>query len=749
MKKLLFLSILCSFPIYSQAEFRVWRDSQGHQVHAEFVRISGDQVHLRRKDNGQIIKVSMVILSPHDQNYLRQKASGSKTIKIGNAIRKIDAAVEAGLQKHNLQYNEALNEHMFVRRLYADLAGRIPTYKELTEYLYNRHPQKRPLLVNKLLKSEDYVSHNFNYFADLLRIQSKVPGTVLRTDVFIHWLKEQIRKNRPFDDLVEEMVMAEGRIWDNPAVGYHLRDNGMKLDHVSFMTKVFLGTDISCAQCHDDPFQDWTQLEYYELSAFLADLDTRKNMSVSRQQMKRNPKLVNYALPRQQLTNYFVEKNNLDLSTQDGKNKLRRMIGGPSRNYRDILRANQLVVYTKPNQPMRLPDDYQYDDAKPKQVIAPRYIFIEEEPAKNEKITNRKRLSTWLVSQKNPRFAETIANRMWHKFFGRAVAEPLHNYLEEDSYNPELLKVLGQVMQELDFDLRAFSQVIVGTKAYNTLATRTLKSEADPYYFSGPILRRMTAQQVWDSLLTLMLNDPLQWKAGKGEKYNQLINLVESGPPKDMPQLLTRLKNFRSYRHPANLFNSKGESYVAAARKPVKKVVPKKAPAPNNKTANSKVGNASLTARLNIPPQQMEMMMEQDMSMMMKSAGRNRLTLARASELEQPAPTGHFLRKFGQSERNFIVGAASAEGSVPQVMELMNGAATMVLTQPNSLLFQSLKRQPEPMEKAEIIFLSILNRRMLPVERQMLVKELESGGDAAIANLIWALLNTPEFLFVK
>ena len=73
------------------------------------------------------------------------------------------------------------------------------------------------------------MSHNFNYFADLLRIQSKVPGTVLRTDAFIHWFKEQLRKNRPFDDLVEEMVIAEGRMWENPAVGYHLRDNGMKL----------------------------------------------------------------------------------------------------------------------------------------------------------------------------------------------------------------------------------------------------------------------------------------------------------------------------------------------------------------------------------------------------------------------------------------------------------------------------------------------------------------------------------------
>ena len=712
--------ILYFAPLTSQAEYRYWQDTKGHRVHAEFVRMSGEQVHLRRKDNGQIISVTLAILSEPDQAYLRRKASGSKSVKIATAIKKVDAAVEVGLTKQGLPYNEALNDYMFVRRVYSDLAGRIPTYRELTNYVNNKHPAKRPQLVNKLLNSEDYVSHNFNYFADLLRIQSKVPGTVLRTDAFIYWLKDQIRKKRPYDDLVEEMITADGRIWDDPAVGYHLRDNGMKLDHVSYMTKVFLGTDISCAQCHDDPFQDWTQYEYYELSAFLAGLGTRENLKPNRQMMKKNPKLVNLALPRNKLSAYFIERDNLDMENEKHKLRLRQMTGRTNRAYNEMLNAAQLVVRNT-NQPLKLPDDYQYDDAKPHQVIEPRYIFIEEEPAKTAKAPDRKRLAQWLVSDKNPRFADSIANRMWHRFFGRGVAEPLHNYLEEDAYNPELLQALGEVMRDLDFNLRDFTRVIVGTKAYNTLATRTLVSGADPYYFGGPILRRMTAEQAWDSLLTLMLENPLQWKAGKGEKYNAIVNLKAAGPPNDIGETLKRINQYKAYRHTHNLFNPNGHAYAAAAKQPAKK-------------GKSSGG---------------EMMMDASMSMMMKSAGRSRLVLARASELEQPAPPSHFLRKFGQSERNFVVGATSAEGSVPQVMELMNGAATMVLTQPNSLIFKNLKQKKEPMQRAEVVFLSILNRKMLPEERKMLVKELENGGDEAISVLIWALLNTPEFLFVK
>ena len=267
-----------AFALFSALDARVWRDTYGHSVEAEFVRMSGESVHLRRKD-GSIVKVNFGILSPQDRQYLATRAGGSKSFKVMEAVKRVDAAVQSSLTEKGLKYNESLNDFMFVRRVYTDLAGRIPTYKELIQFLASSDQAKRKNLVDKLIGTEDYVSHNFNYFADLLRIQTKVPGTVLRTDAFIHWFKEQLRKNRPFDDLVEEMVTAEGRIWENPAVGYHLRDNGMKLDHVSFMTKVFLGADISCAQCHDDPFQDWTQYEYYELSAFLGDMETKRSIN--------------------------------------------------------------------------------------------------------------------------------------------------------------------------------------------------------------------------------------------------------------------------------------------------------------------------------------------------------------------------------------------------------------------------------------------------------------------------------------
>jgi len=134
---------------------------------------------------------------------------------------------------------------------------------------------------------------------------------------------------------------------------------------------------------------------------------------------------------------------------------------------------------------------------------------------------------------------------------------------------------------------------------------------------------------------------------------------------------------------------------------------------------------------------------------LMSKKGQKSLILARASELPQPAPSGHFLRKFGQSERLFVVGSSSKVGSVPQLMELMNGFPTEVLTSSDSLIFQKLQQISDPRKKAEVVFLSILNRLPTEDEKKLLLQEMESSNSQNLSDLIWALLNTPEFFFIK
>ena len=635
---------------------------------------------------------------------------------INEATSRINAAVDAGLAKNETNYNVGLNDHLFVRRVYTDLAGRIPTRDEVQRFVNSKTPDKRNHLIEKLLNSEDFVSHTYNWIADLLRIQSQIPGTKLRTDAFSFWLKQQLKSNRPFDRMVHEMVTAEGRIWDNPAAGYHLRDNGMKLDHVSYMTKSFLGTDISCAQCHDAPFHDWTQFEYYELTSFLAKMDTRENLQKRPTQprkskgktipAKHDPKSL--YINRNQAREYLAKKHKIDTSNEKGQQQLRRLTNRFNRAYREIVAANELVVHLDPKGVLKLPETYEYDDAKPGQVIRPRAIFGSE-PRSNA-TDERTRFANWLISRNNPRFSINLGNRLWQRYLGRGAAEPLHDMPEPENWdNPELVRTLQGTVLALNYDLRAITKAIVSSKAYSALASTSSAKLSDPYFFPGPVLRRMNAEQIWDSLLTLMVEDPFAYRRTSGKAYNDIINMMDTGVV-PIPEFVRIIERYNAYRPDNELIDR------------------------NGKPVNAKTNNKSKKG-------------EEEM-MMMRDARRNRMILARASELPQPAPQGHFLRDFGQSNRNFIVDAATLEGSVPQVMELMNGAATQILANRNSLIFQKMKAEKDPLKRADIVFLSILSRKMTPKEQAMIVKELKRG-DAALTDLIWALLNTPEFLFIK
>lgn len=608
------------------------------------------------------------------------------------AVGRINQAIEKKLVENNLTYNSSLNDFLFARRVYVDLTGAIPTYEDLVTFANNENKNKRTFLVNQLLASEGYVSHNYNYFADLLRIQTKMQDRKYNTALFTGWLKDSIHQDKPYNRIVYEMISASGSVLENPAAGYLLRDKGMKLDHVAFMTKIFLAKDIACAQCHNHPSEDWTQRQYYAFASFLGELEIG---SGQKQKKTRDQKMV--LAKKEKLFHHpkfraAVRQKYKNFSLASRKEKELQQ------EFKELTNGTMDSAMDNPLSNLPLPDDYQYEDAKPGDLIKPDFIVGRPlgGPAKQSK---REQLAYWLAHPENGWFSLAIANRMWSRFMGEGVAEPLHNVEINKCSNPLLLKTLAEVMVALDFDLRAFSWVIVHTKAYNRLASRTKHKKEDEYFFPGPILRRMSAEQIWDSLVTLMVEDPLRYR-------------------QPAPISLSDVRDGWTAFH--FIDNLTDEKY---------------------RLVDSTTGNLVLTEGDDYTE-------SYEQSIMTKK-GKKTLILARASELPQPAPPGHFLQKFGQSERLFVVGASNKVGSVPQLMELMNGFTTEVLTGPDSLIFKKLERISDPRKKAEVVFLSILNRIPTQDEKALLLQEMESTNSDDISDLIWALLNTPEFFFIK
>ncbi len=186
--------------------------------------------------------------------------------EIKAAAAELDAVVEKALEKRGLKRNPEITDSTFLRRAYLELAGRNPSVAEAERFLKTDNPNKRAILVEYLSDSDAYVSRHFNYWAKVFRADSKQGGN--EQDSWFHYLKKSIAENTHYDEWTREMMMAEGRMWDDPAIGFYQRDAKNRLAGYEAMTNVFLGTDIGCAQCHDHPTEPMSQLSYFKMNAF-------------------------------------------------------------------------------------------------------------------------------------------------------------------------------------------------------------------------------------------------------------------------------------------------------------------------------------------------------------------------------------------------------------------------------------------------------------------------------------------------
>jgi hypothetical protein len=122
--------------------------------------------------------------------------------------------------------------------------------------------------------------------------------------------------------------------------------------------------------------------------------------------------------------------------------------------------------------------------------------------------------------------------------------------------------------------------------------------------------------------------------------------------------------------------------------------------------------------------------------------------LARASELPSPVPPNHFLRMFGQSDRE-LISASSTTGSVPQVLFMFNGPITHMLLEPKSLVCSNVAKKKNDAERIRVMFLSILNREPEKDEVEIGKLEIKKNGAVGAGNVVWSLVNTREFLFIQ
>ena len=764
-------------------------------------------------------------------------ALGAADFDVRKAANDIDKLIFAGLEKHGVEPNGAIGDETFVRRVYLDIIGRVPTIEEAENFHGSTYERKRGQLITDLLESDGHMAKAYNFWADILRINNGL-GSNSRTveAAYQLWVKQAIKENKPYDEFVNDLVSAKGVVWENGAIGYYVRDRGMPLDNMSNTVRVFLGTRLECAQCHDHPFDKWTQMDYYQMAAFSYGMDSRRydtpnRVALGEYQRQQRKEVIQSAVEMENfpiITNQtqlkkIVSGKNYDRTLQklgmNGKqfksaaNKAIDAYASYDHNYRvqrrvvsDLYNPLQYVQNVEESKALKLPHDYQYKDAKPHDQVSPRAMFGEGIDLENIDAGVINRYADWMTSKKNPTFTKVIANRLWKHVFGHGVFEPVDELTEQTSVsNPDLLAYLEAMMRNLDYDMRKYQEVLFNTAAYQRGANSGELVLGKPYHFEGPLLRRMSAEQIWDSIVALALPEVdvyrprLKSQVSSLQRVQDIYNALEDRTPEDYIAMVEEISKVYSEIAPKEaklrekMYEAReaedGELYqrlnreLGAVRRRSRDAISEIGYGELGK----KVNDEDLLAALGMSEMTMSAGVDAPMSMqggvdeqvvmtklpkvdfpeVPKDLDRSQqkawraerqaehrtytnlvAKMARSSELSSPAPRGHFLREFGQSDRE-VIENASYQASVPQALALLNGPIVEALVNKFAVFGRRVHEAGDPEEKTRMIFQAMLTRE--PTEREMALSlaEIEKYGDKAYEGLVWALLNTQQFIFVQ
>jgi hypothetical protein len=355
------------------------------------------------------------------------------------SLNYIDDQIFAKLRTLRINPSEPSNDLEFLRRAYLDLLGVLPTVEEARAFVAETSPDKRARLIDRLFDRPEYADQWAMKWSDLLRNEERALD---RKGVqnFHHWIRQGIVENKPLDQFVRELLSARGSTYTSPATNYY-RANREPVVRGEATAQLFLGVRLQCAQCHNHPFDRWTQDDYYGWADMFARVDYKV------------------------LENRRTDKN--DKHEFVGEQIVYEAAGGDVKDPRGDRSVKPLLLGAGP-----APTDASRIDA----------------------------LAQWVTSPANPFFAKAQVNRIWFHLMGRGLVDPVDDFRPTNpASHPELLEMLAKDFIAHKYDVRYMIRLIMTSQAYGLSSEPNTTNADDEINYSHAIPRRLTAEQLLDA----------------------------------------------------------------------------------------------------------------------------------------------------------------------------------------------------------------------------------------------------------
>ncbi|MEX0713142.1 MAG: DUF1549 domain-containing protein [Pirellulales bacterium] len=349
----------------------------------------------------------------------------------------VDQHVVSKLNELGVTPSGPASDAEFLRRVFIDLIGLQPTPDEVRTFMADSSPGKWAAVVDELFQRPRFVDYWALKWGDLLQ-NSRTRLSDESMWAFREWIRGAVASNLPLDEFARRLLTAKGSFRDDPASAYFLISQDEN-DTLQRATQVFLGVRMLCAKCHNHPFENWTQADYYGLAGFFNQVTAKQD----------------------------------PLLPANGKARVVTL---------DLGRGHAVNPRSGAAQPPRL-----LGGGEP--LLAPG-------------ADRREAYAAWLTSPDNKLFARSLVNRFWSYFFHRGIIEPVDDLRNTNPpINPELLDALAADFAAHGYDARRLMRLIVTSRTYQRCGQANDSNARDELNFSRAVPRRLKAEVLLDCLV--------------------------------------------------------------------------------------------------------------------------------------------------------------------------------------------------------------------------------------------------------
>jgi hypothetical protein len=420
----------------------------------------------------------------------------------------IDAMLDKALIESKTPVSPATSDEEFVRRVFLDVTGKLPTIDQMRGFVHSRDKGKRAKLIEMLLTTPAYADNWARYWRDVVSFRApNEQANQINYPAFETWLAEQLLRNKPWDQIASDIITAKGTTADNGAASFVMAESSQAVELAGEVSRVFMGVQIQCAQCHDHPSDKWKRQQFHEFAAFFAGISQKRVNPMM------NPPII------------------------------------------EVRSAPNVPRYTMPD----------LKDPTKQNPVNPKFFLGEDAPTLERLTTDQRRAlaASYVTGQDNPWFAKAFVNRVWGVVMGEGFYNPVDDIgANKEAHNPEVLEAVALAWQQGGYDIKWLFRTILNTRAYQR-ESRSTNIAAGRTPFASNCPTRLRADQIFDALAqaldlppeTFTRANPAQIEKYRKAQREALMLGIADRPKAEQEAILSRVATPGGPNSPRGRFN--------------------------------------------------------------------------------------------------------------------------------------------------------------------------------------------------